>query len=104
MEAKETTLECRPSDCEGTGGGGTPFEPKSSGDGDEEEDEDEEEGEITLSSHSPPPEDLPSLGDLFSQQAEIFVGMHRTRRPRTGTEASSGLPPQFGLTLVYSDL
>jgi hypothetical protein len=55
MEAKETALECRSSDYEGTRGGGTPFEPKSSGDGDEEEDEDEEEGEITLSSHSPPP-------------------------------------------------
>jgi hypothetical protein len=36
------------------------------GDGDEEEDEDVEEGEITPSPHSLPPEDLPSLGDLFS--------------------------------------
>jgi hypothetical protein len=41
-------------------------EPKPSGDGNEEEDEDEEEGEITPYPHSLPPEDLPSLGDLFS--------------------------------------
>jgi hypothetical protein len=39
----------------------TPSEPESSGD----EDEDKE-GEITPSPHSLPPEDLPSLGDLFS--------------------------------------
>jgi hypothetical protein len=55
------------------------------GDGDKEEDKDEEEGEITPSSHSPPPEDLPSLGDLFSQQAEISVGVHQMRLPWTGT-------------------
>jgi hypothetical protein len=47
----------------------TPSEPESSRDDNEEEDKDVEEGEITLSPHSPPPEDLPSLGDLFSQQA-----------------------------------
>jgi hypothetical protein len=28
---------------------------------------------------SPPPEDLPSLGDLFSQQAGISVGAHRAK-------------------------
>jgi hypothetical protein len=44
----------------------TPFEPKSSGDGNEEEDEDELDGEITPSPHSPPPKDLPPLGDHFS--------------------------------------
>jgi hypothetical protein len=44
----------------------TPSEPDSSGYGNEEEDEDEEEGEVTPSPHSPSPEDLPSLGDLFS--------------------------------------
>jgi hypothetical protein len=60
------------------GEGGTPSEPESSGDDEEEEDEDEEEGEITP---SPPPKDLPSLGNLFSQQAEISVGAHRAKRP-----------------------
>jgi hypothetical protein len=43
----------------------TPSEPESSGDDNEEEDDDKEEGEITPSPHSPPPEDLLSLGDLF---------------------------------------
>jgi hypothetical protein len=82
-------LECHPSCCVGAGGGGTPFEPESSGDGDEEEDEDKEVGEITPSSHSLLPEDLPSLGDLFSQQAGISICMHRMRRLRTGTRVSS---------------
>jgi hypothetical protein len=82
----------------------TPSELESSGDGDEEEDEDEEEGEITPSPHSPPHEDLPSLGDLFSQQTGISVSVRRTRRPRMGIGASPGLPPPSGLILVYSDL
>jgi hypothetical protein len=64
------------------GGGGTPSEPESSGDDDDEEDEDEEEGEITSSPPNlPPPKDLPSLGNLFSQQAEISVGAHRAKHP-----------------------
>jgi hypothetical protein len=50
----------------------TPSRPESSGDDDE--DEDEEEGEITPSPHSPPPQDLPLLGDLFRQQARISIG------------------------------
>jgi hypothetical protein len=50
----------------GEGGEETPSELESLGDGDEEEDEDVEEGDITPSPHSLPPEDLPSLGDLFS--------------------------------------
>jgi hypothetical protein len=85
-------LECRPCDCEGAGEK-TPSEPDSSGDGDVEENEDEEEGEISSSPHSSPPEDLPSLGDLFSQQAGISVGVSWAKRPRTGTMAlSSSLP------------
>jgi hypothetical protein len=48
------------------GGEETPFEPESSRDDNEEEDKDEEEGEITPSPYSSPPEDLASLGDLFS--------------------------------------
>jgi hypothetical protein len=37
------------------------------GGGDEEEDEDGEDGEGTPPPHSLPPEDLPSLGDIFSR-------------------------------------
>jgi hypothetical protein len=37
-------------------------------------------GEITPSFHSSPPEDLPSLGGLFSQQAGISVGARRAKR------------------------
>jgi hypothetical protein len=43
----------------------TPSEPESSGDDNEEEEHDKEEGEITPSPHSPPPEDLLSLGGMF---------------------------------------
>jgi hypothetical protein len=66
-------LEYHPSGCEGMhgrGGGGleeTFSEPESSGDDDEVDDEDKEEGEITPSPHSPPPKDVPSIGDLCSQ-------------------------------------
>jgi hypothetical protein len=81
----------------------TPSKPESSRDGDEEEDEHEEEGEITPSPHSSPPEDLPSLGDLLSQQTGISISVRQTRCPRTGTGASSNLPPQSGLALVYFD-
>jgi hypothetical protein len=70
----------------------TPSKPESSGDN-EEEDEDEEEGEITPSPHSPPPEDLPLLGDLFNQQARISVGAHQVKRPQRGAGRSSGPLP-----------
>jgi hypothetical protein len=70
-------------------GGGNPSESESSRDDEEEEDEDKEEGEITSPPHSPPLEDLPSLGDLFSQQAGISIGAHRTKHPQTDTEGSS---------------
>jgi hypothetical protein len=64
---------------------------KSMGDDDVEVDEDEEEGEITPSRQSPPPpKDFPSLGDLFSQQAGISIGVCRMKHPRAGTGRSSG--------------
>jgi hypothetical protein len=44
-----------------------PSKPESSGGDDEEEDEDKEEGEVIPSPHSLHLENLPSLGDLFSQ-------------------------------------
>jgi hypothetical protein len=71
----------------------TPSEPESSGDDDEEEDKDKEEGKITTSPHSLPPEDLPSLGDLFSQQQGISVGACQTKCPRTGAGGLFGMLP-----------
>jgi hypothetical protein len=82
----------------------TPSEPESSGDDVEEEDEDEEVVSIIPSPHSPPLEDLPSPGDLFSQRSGISVGMRWMKYPQTGTGASSDPPPQSGLALVYFDL
>jgi hypothetical protein len=55
--------------------------------------------EMTPSPHSPPPEGLPSLGDLFSQQARISVGIRLM-----GTRASSGPLPPSDLLPVYSDV
>jgi hypothetical protein len=78
----------------------TPSEPESSGDDDVEEGEDEEEEEITPSPQSPP-KNLPSLGDLFSQQAGISVGVRWTKCPWSGTRGSSSPPPQSSLMLVY---
>jgi hypothetical protein len=66
----------------GHGGEEITSEPESSRSGDEE-DEDEIEGAITPSPHSLPPKDIPSLGDLFSQQAGISVGVCWPKRPRT---------------------
>jgi hypothetical protein len=61
-----------------------PSDPEASRDDDEDEDEDEDEGEITPSPHPPAPGDLPSLGNLFSQQVEISVGARRVKCPWTG--------------------
>jgi hypothetical protein len=71
----------------------TPTEPKSSGGGHEVEDEDEEEREVTPLPHSLPLEDLPSPGDVFSQQEGASIGERRPKCPQTRTESSSGLSP-----------
>jgi hypothetical protein len=102
-EANEADLECCLGVCEGVGEE-TTFEPESLGGGDEKEDEDEEEGEVTPLPHSQPPEDLPSPGDLFSQQAGTSVGARQLKHPWMGTGASSGLLPQYGIVLVSFDL
>jgi hypothetical protein len=81
----------------------TPSEPESLGGGNEE-DEDEEDGEVSPLPHSPPPNDLPSLGDLFGQQAGINAAACQLKRPQIGTEASFDPPPQSDLMLVLSDL
>jgi hypothetical protein len=82
----------------------SPFEPESLGGGVEEEDEDEEAGVVTLPPHSPRPEDLRLVRDLFSQQAGISVVMRWPKWPRTGTGVSSSPPPQSDLMLVSSNL
>jgi hypothetical protein len=76
MEAKETGLERRPSGAMARGEE-TPSEPEPSGGDNEEKDEDEEEGEVTPPpppAHSPLPEDLPVLGDIFSWHVGISNG------------------------------
>jgi hypothetical protein len=80
---------------------------ESLGDGEDEEekeDEEEEDGEITPSPLSPPPEDRPSLSDLFNRQAEISVSVHWSKHPWMGIGASSSPPPQSGVVLVTFDL
>jgi hypothetical protein len=84
--------------------GGTPSKTNSLGDDSEEDGEDKEKGEINPFPQSPLPEDLPSLGDLFSWQTGISFGVHWPKNPLVGTGASFGPPPQSILTLVFSDL
>jgi hypothetical protein len=67
----------------------SPFKPESLG-GD---DEDGEEGEVTPPPHSPPPEDLPSLGVIFSWQAGVSVGAGRPKQPQMENVSSIGPPP-----------
>jgi hypothetical protein len=59
---------------------------------------------VTPIPHSPPPEDLPSLGDIFSRQAGISVGMRWLKWPWTEIVSSTGLLPQPCLALVSPDL
>jgi hypothetical protein len=60
--------------------------------------------EKTPSHHTLPPEDLPSPGDLFSQQAGISVSACRTKCPRTDTKESFSPSLYSGLMLVCFDL
>jgi hypothetical protein len=46
-----------------------------------EEDEDGEEGEVTPRPHSPLHEALPLLGDIFSRQTGIAIGVCQLKRP-----------------------
>jgi hypothetical protein len=50
------------------------------------------------------PKDLPSLGDLLSQQAGISIGACQPKCSQTATGASSSPPLQSSLMLVSSDL
>jgi hypothetical protein len=59
---------------------------------------------VTPPPHSPSPEDLPSLGDIFDWQARISISARRPKWPRIETEPLSGLPSQPHLALVSSDL
>jgi hypothetical protein len=60
----------------GGGGGGNSLRARVH---DEEEDEYGEVGEVTPPPHSPPHEDLPSLGDIFSRQVGISIGVHQLK-------------------------
>jgi hypothetical protein len=90
-EAKETGLEHCPGGNKGTGGGNS-LRAQIHRRDDEEEDDDREDEEVTPPPHSSPPEDLPSLADIFSRQAGIFVSAHRPTRPQTETGSMTGLP------------
>jgi hypothetical protein len=71
---------------------------------DEEEDENGVEGEVTLAPHSPPHEDLCSLGNIFSRHARISIGTHRQKWPQTEIELSTSPPPLPFLTVVSPGL
>jgi hypothetical protein len=77
-------------------GDDTPSEPESLGGDDKEEDEGKEEGEVTSHPHSPPLEDLPSLGDFFSRQAGFFFGVRRPNWPWMEIEPMTGPLPSRG--------
>jgi hypothetical protein len=47
-----------------------------------------------------PPENLPSLRDLFSRQTRISVGTRRPKRPQVETGPLTGLSLHSGLALV----
>jgi hypothetical protein len=77
---------------------------KGGGGDDEEEDENGVEGEVTLAPHSPPHEDLCSLGNIFSRHARISIGTHRQKWPQTEIELSTSPPPLPFLTVVSPGL
>jgi hypothetical protein len=91
-EAKETGQERHLNGGKGMGED-TLSKPKSLGGDDEEEDEDGEEGEVTPPPNFVPPKDLPSLGDIFSQQARITISVSRPKQPRTETMPSTSPLP-----------
>jgi hypothetical protein len=59
---------------------------------------------VTPRPHSSPPEDLPSLGDIFSQQAGISVSVRQLKWQQMETGSSTGLLPQPHLARVSLDL
>jgi hypothetical protein len=79
----------------------TGLELESSGGDDKEEDEDGEEGEVTPPPHSLSPKDLPSLGDIFSRQAGIFIGTPvepAPNRDRVIDQPAGGTPYCTGIS------
>jgi hypothetical protein len=97
-------LEHRPSGSKGARGRKLPPSPNPQGGDDEEEDENGVEGEVTLAPHSPPHEDLCSLGNIFSRHARISIGTHRQKWPQTEIELSTSPPPLPFLTVVSPGL
>jgi hypothetical protein len=82
----------------------TSSEPESSKGDNEEEDEDGKELEVTPPPHSLPPEDLPSLGDIFNRQAGISVDVGQPKCSQMETLLLASPLPQPHLILVSPTL
>jgi hypothetical protein len=59
---------------------------------------------VTPPTHSPLPEDLPSISYIFIQKAGITIGARQPKRPQMETGPSTSPPPQPCLALVSPDL
>jgi hypothetical protein len=79
----------------------TPSESESSGE--DEGDEEEDEGELIFP-RAPPPENLPSPGDLFGRHMGALTSARQVKLPWADASGASSLLLQPGLALVCSTL